>query len=214
MIRFRRRSWRGVLQSAWCAVYRRRTCCRALAASAGRNCWAIRSVLVEPTIGYCTCRFRRPKTISHDDAIAASCASLRHSGRGREADVLMYPAALSARPFSIDKLFVPSCILAIGSESAMKNQSCLFVCLFYHNVSSKIFVFCGGFPAVFCMGTTFSSKAASARGVEQGSPRNSALYAGRGGYPRMPLIRAGIRPCRATQCIQSCILCRIARSQV
>jgi len=111
MIRFRRRSWRGALQSAWCAVYRRRTCCRALAPSAGRNCWAIRSVLVEPTIGYCTCRFRRPKTISHDDAIAASCASLRHSGRGREADVLMYPAALSARAFSIAKLFVPSCTL-------------------------------------------------------------------------------------------------------
>jgi len=26
----------------------------------------------------------------------------------------MYPAALSARPFSIAKLFVPSCILAIA----------------------------------------------------------------------------------------------------
>ena len=114
MIRFRHRSWRGALQSAWCAVYHRRTCCRALGPSAGRNCWAIRSVLVEPTICYRTSRFRRPKTISHDDAIAVSCASLRHSGRGREADVLMYPAALSARPFSIDKLFVPSCILAIG----------------------------------------------------------------------------------------------------
>ena len=132
MIRFRRRSWRGALQSAWCAVYRRRTCCRALAASAGRNCWAIRSVLVEPTIGYCTCRVRRPKTISHDDAIAASCASLRHSGRGREADVLMYPAALSARPFSIDKLFVPSCILAIVKSlqrdlQVVRHWQCVFL---------------------------------------------------------------------------------------
>ena len=122
MIRFRRRSWRGALQSAWSAVCRRRTCCRALAPSAGRNCWAIRSVLDEPTIGYRTSRFRRPKTISHDDAIAASCASSCHSGRGREADVLMYPASLSARAFSIAKLFAPSCTLAMFV--------CLFVCLF------------------------------------------------------------------------------------
>jgi len=112
-MRFRRGSWRGALQSAWSAVCRRRTCCLALAPSAGRKCWAIRSVLDEPTIGYRTSRFRRPKTISHDNAIAASCASSLYSGRGREADVLMYPAALSARPFSIAKLFVPSCILAI-----------------------------------------------------------------------------------------------------
>ena len=109
MIRFRRRSWRGTLQSAWSAVCRRRTCCRALAPSAGRNCWAIRSVLNELTICYHTCCFRRPKTISHDDAIAASCASSLHSGRGREADVLMYPVALFARAFSIAKLFAPSC---------------------------------------------------------------------------------------------------------
>jgi len=118
-ILFRHGSWRGALQSAWSAVCRRRTCCLALAPSAGRKCWAIRSVLDEPTIGYRTSRFRRPKTISHDNAIAASCASSRHSGRGREADVLMYPAALSARAFSIAKLFASSCIFA-----------CLFVCLF------------------------------------------------------------------------------------
>jgi len=113
MIRFRRRSWRGALQSAWSAVCRRRTCCRALAPSAGRNCWAIQSVLDEPTICYHTSCFRHPKTISHDNAIAASCVSSCHSGRGREADVLMYPAALSARAFSIAKLFAPSCTLRL-----------------------------------------------------------------------------------------------------
>ena len=110
-IRFRRGSWRGALQSAWSAVCRWRTCCLALAPSAGRKCWAIRSVLDEPTICYCTSRFRRPKTISHDAVIVASCASSRHSGRGREVDVLMYPASLSARAVSIAKLFAPSCTL-------------------------------------------------------------------------------------------------------
>ena len=83
-----------------------------LAPFAGRNCWAIRSVLDEPTICYRTSRFRRPKTISHDDTIAASCASSLYSGRGREADVLMYQASLSARAFSIAKLFAPSCTVA------------------------------------------------------------------------------------------------------
>ena len=82
-----------------------------LTPSAGRICWAIRSVLDEPTIGYRTSRIRRPKTISHDDAIAASCTSSRHSRRGREADVLMYPASLSARAVAIANLFAPSCTL-------------------------------------------------------------------------------------------------------
>jgi len=121
-ILFQHGSWRGALQSAWSAVCRRRTCCLALAPSAGRKCWAIRSVLNEPTIGYCTSRFRRPKTISHGGAIAASCASSWYSRRGREADVLMYPASLSARAFSITKLFAPSCTLHA--------LVCLFVCLF------------------------------------------------------------------------------------
>ena len=114
-MQFCRGSWHGALQSAWSAVCRRRTCCLALAPSAGRNCWAIRSVLDELTICYRTSRFRRPKTISHGDAIAVSCASSRHSRRGREADVLMYPASLSARAFSIAKLFAPSCTLHVAS---------------------------------------------------------------------------------------------------
>ena len=75
---------------------------------AGWNCWAIQSVLDEPTICYRTSHFRLPKTILHDDAITTSCASSRHSGWGREADVLMYTAALSARAFSIAKPIVHS----------------------------------------------------------------------------------------------------------